>query len=208
MSNHFDGRNIGARVCLVSNSSRRGVIESHANGGGWLIVRFADKSRRTTDLKSLSSDAASFAPSQAPLSFKERLRARSSAPESTRKRRRLAEGTAARDTAAEGTSAESTSAEGMALEGTAARDMAAEASSAEGTAPEGTAADSDSDSDECPICLEILDAATAVLLDCTHVFCAKCHEDLSRRASSRQTRAGAVIECPMCRKRAKLTVIV
>ena len=59
-----------------------------------------------------------------------------------------------------------------------------------------------------PVCLEVLDAATAVLLDCTHVFCATCHEGLSRRASSRQTRAGAIIECPMCRKRAKLAVIV
>jgi len=224
MSNHCDHRYVGAHVCLVSDTSRRGVLESQAKNGGW-TVRFADRSRniRVADLKVLPSDAASFEPSQAPMSVKERLRAQSSAPKSTRKRRRVAEGTAARDTApegtaAEGTSAESTSAEGtfaegMALEGTAARDTAAEGTSAEGMALEGAAAvdsdsDSDSDCDECPICFEVLDAATAVLLDCSHVFCTKCHGDLSRRASSRQTRAGAIIECPMCRKRAKLTEIM
>ena len=177
----------------MSDSARRGVIESQVRS--YWTVRFADKSRniRATDLKFLPSDAASFELSQAPLSFKERLRARSFAPEPTPKRRRVAEGTAPRDTAAE-----STSAEGTAAEGTAAI----------GKSTEGTAVDSDSDCDECPVCLEVLDAATAVLLDCTHVFCAKCHEDLSRRPSSRQTRAGAVIECPMCRKRAKLTHVV
>ena len=154
---------------------------------------------RIRDLKLLPSDAASFEPSQAPLGYKERLRARSSAPESTRKRLRVTErDTAARDTSAEGTAAEGTAAEGTAAEGMAARNKSTEV----------TAADSDSDCDECPVCLEVLDAATAVLLDCTHVFCATCHEDLSRRASSRQTRAGAIIECPMCRKRAKLTHVV
>jgi len=93
----------GARVCLVSDSARRGVIESQANGGssknGYWTVRFADKSRniRTDHLKLLPSDAASFEPSQAPLTSKERRRA-SSAPESTCKRQRVAEGTVARDT--------------------------------------------------------------------------------------------------------------
>ena len=137
-------------------------------------MRFADKTRniRSTDLKLLPSDAASFEPSQAPLSFKERLRARSAAPESTRKRCLAPP-------------------ESTAAEGTAARDKSTE----------GTAAESDSDSDECPICLEVLDAATAVLLDCTHVFCAKCHEELSRRAA-------VSYHCPLCRKRAKLTEIV
>ena len=87
MSNHFDGRQVGARVCIVSDSSRRGVLESHGIKG-YCAVRFADKSRniRVTDLKLMPSDTASFEPSQAPLRVKERLRARSSAPESTRKR--------------------------------------------------------------------------------------------------------------------------
>ena len=164
----------------MSDSLRRGVIESQGKSSGW-IVRFADKSRsfRVADLKLLPSDVASFEPSQAPLSAREILRARSSAPESTRKC------FLARP--------EGTVAEGTAAEGTAAR---------------GTAADSDSDSDECPICLEVLDATTAVLLDCTHVFCAACHkEKLSRLPSSRQTRAGAIIECPMCRKLAKVVEI-
>ena len=170
----------GARVCLASDSSRRGVINSQ---GSW-AVRFVDKSRniRPTDLNLLQSDAASFEPSLAPLSFK-RQRGRTSAHEPTRKRRRVHE----RDTALECTAAEGTALEGTTLEV--------------------AAADSDSDCDECPVCLEVLNAATAVLLDCTHVFCATCHEKLSKRASSRQTRAGAIIECPMCRKRAKLTEI-
>ena len=159
-------------------------------------MRFADKTRiiRATDLEMLPSDAASFEPSQAPMSFKEILRARNSAPASTRKRRR---------TPSEGTPPEGTPLEDTPLEDTAAEDIALE-----GTTLEVAAADSDSDADECPICLEVLNVATAVLLDCTHVFCATCHEKLSRQPSSRQTRAGAVIECPMCRKRAKLTEVV
>ena len=152
-------------------------------------MRFADKSRniRVADLELLPSDAASFEPSQAPMSVKERLlRARSFAPESTRKRCRAPpEGTASEGTAPEGTAARGTSTKSTTLEV--------------------AAADSDSDSDECPVCLEVLDAATAVLLDCMHVFCATCHEEkLSRLPSSRQTPAGAIIECPMCRKRAKV----
>ena len=73
MFNHFDCRHVGARVCLVKDSARRGVLESQAKNGGWL-VRFADRSRniRATDLKLLPSDAASFEPSQAPLSDLER----------------------------------------------------------------------------------------------------------------------------------------
>ena len=61
---------------------------------------------------------------------------------------------------------------------------------------------SDSDSDEC---LEVLDNA-AVLLDCTLVFCAECQRDLSRHGpSSRLTiDTGAIIECPICRKRARM----
>ena len=75
MSNHFDGRNVGLHVCLVSDLSRRGVIESQGKSGNW-TVRFADKSCniRATDLKLLPSDAASFEPSQAPLSADERQR--------------------------------------------------------------------------------------------------------------------------------------
>ena len=63
----------GAHVCLVSDSARRGVLESQALKGFW-TVQFADKSRniRVTDLKLLPSDAASFEPSQAPLSGKEK----------------------------------------------------------------------------------------------------------------------------------------
>ena len=68
----------GARVCLVSDSARRGVLESQGKTCYW-AVRFADKSRniRVTDLhdlKLLPSDAASFEPSQAPLSGVERQR--------------------------------------------------------------------------------------------------------------------------------------
>ena len=86
----------------------------------------------------------------------------------------------ARDKAAEDTSAEVTAPEGIAPEGTAAESTCAEA-----MALELAAADSDSDGDECPVCLEVLDAATAVLLDCMHVFCATCHEEkLSRHPSS------------------------
>ena len=73
MSNQFDGRNVGARACIVGDSSRRGVLESQGSKGFW-AVRFTDKSRNihVTDLKLLSSDAASFEPSQAPLSTRER----------------------------------------------------------------------------------------------------------------------------------------
>ena len=63
----------GARVCLMSDWSRRGIIESQGSRGWW-AVRFADKSRniRVTDLKLLPSDDASFEPSQAPLSTREK----------------------------------------------------------------------------------------------------------------------------------------
>ena len=73
MSNHFDPRHIGARVCLASDLARRGVLESQVRGGFW-TVRFADKSRNihTTDIKLLPSDAASFELSEAPLSWEER----------------------------------------------------------------------------------------------------------------------------------------
>ena len=72
VSNHFDGRHIGARVCLASDSSRRGVLESRVKS--YWAVRLADKSRniRVADLKLLPSDAASFEPSQAPLSAQEK----------------------------------------------------------------------------------------------------------------------------------------
>ena len=83
MSNHFDDRHVGARVCLVSDSARRGILESQGIRGLW-FVRFADKSRniRVTDLKLLPSDVASFEPSQAPLSDKEK---RASASESSKR---------------------------------------------------------------------------------------------------------------------------
>jgi hypothetical protein len=58
---------VGARVCLVSDSARRGVIESRVGNGYW-AVRFADKSRNVQikDLEVLPSDDATFEPSQAP----------------------------------------------------------------------------------------------------------------------------------------------
>ena len=67
----------------MSDSSRRGVIESQGKGGYW-VVRFADKSCniRTDYLELLPSDAASFEPSQAPLSAHEK---RASAPESSQR---------------------------------------------------------------------------------------------------------------------------
>ena len=76
MSNRYDGRHVGGRVCLVSDSARRGVIESEVPKSGYWVVRFADKSRnvRVADLKLLPSDAASFEPSEAPLSCEERRR--------------------------------------------------------------------------------------------------------------------------------------
>ena len=66
----------------MSDSSRRGVIESQGKSSCW-AVRFADKSRiQVADLKLLPSDAASFEPSQAPLSWVER---QVSAPESSKR---------------------------------------------------------------------------------------------------------------------------
>ena len=70
----------------MSDSARRGVIESQGRSSYW-AVRFADKSRniRATDLKLLPSDAASFEPSQAPLSGVERQREkRASATETSK----------------------------------------------------------------------------------------------------------------------------
>ena len=63
----------GSRVCLVSDSEQRGVLDSQSKSGYW-AVRFADKSRNihASDLKVLSSDAASFELSQAPLGWEER----------------------------------------------------------------------------------------------------------------------------------------
>ena len=77
----------GSRVCLMSDSARRGVLESQAPKGFW-AVRFADKSRniRVNDLKLLPSDAASFEPSQAPLSASERQQEKkASATESSKR---------------------------------------------------------------------------------------------------------------------------
>jgi len=70
-SNRSDGRHVGARVCLVSDQARRGVLEFQGKTGYW-TVKFADKSPniRADYLKLLPSDAASFEPSQAPLSDK------------------------------------------------------------------------------------------------------------------------------------------
>ena len=66
-------RGFEARVCLASDSARLGVLESQGTKGWW-AARIADKGRNilSTDLKLLSSDAASFEPSQAPLSAAER----------------------------------------------------------------------------------------------------------------------------------------
>ena len=74
MSNRSDDRHVGARVCLVSDSSRRGVLESLCSNGVFWAVRFADKIRniRVIDLELLPSDGASFNPSQAPLSAAEK----------------------------------------------------------------------------------------------------------------------------------------
>ena len=57
----------------MSDSSSRGVLELQVAKGSWWAVRFANRSRniRVADLKLLPSDAASFEPSQAPLSKKE-----------------------------------------------------------------------------------------------------------------------------------------
>ena len=62
---------------------RRGVLESQAKSGDCWAMQFADKTCniRTADLKVLSSDAASFEPSQAPLSAQEK---RASAAESSK----------------------------------------------------------------------------------------------------------------------------
>ena len=70
----FDEKHVGARVCLVGDSSRCGIIEPHVANGSYWTVRFADKSRifRASDLKLLPSDAASFEPSEAPMSEVER----------------------------------------------------------------------------------------------------------------------------------------
>ena len=151
----------------MSDSSRCGVLESQTSS--YWAVRFADKSKHivTTDLKLLQSDAASFEPSQAPLSSKERLRARSSAPESTRKRRRVVKGTAARGAFAEGKAPEGTVFD---------RDTDSDCDECPRhqlllpRPRDQSVADSaaDSDCDECPA-LEVLDAATA-LFDCTRAL--------------------------------------
>ena len=81
-----EGRHVGARACLKSDTSPRGVIDSQAERG-WLVARFADKilNVRVAYLN-LQSDAASFEPSQAPRSFKERRQEeRSSANESLKR---------------------------------------------------------------------------------------------------------------------------
>ncbi|KAJ1452961.1 hypothetical protein M885DRAFT_525368 [Pelagophyceae sp. CCMP2097] len=67
------GVHVGARVCLVSDSARRGVVEAHVTGGYW-AVQFADTSRniRVNDLEVLPSDDATFEPSQAPPSGREK----------------------------------------------------------------------------------------------------------------------------------------
>ena len=72
-------------------------------------MRFADKTRniRVADLKLLPADAASFEPSQAPLSSKEERRA--SAPQSTRKRRRALPESTVFDDTTEGSAADSDS---------------------------------------------------------------------------------------------------
>ena len=92
----------------MSDSARRGVLESQGKRGCW-AVRFADRTRniRVIDLKVLPSDAASFEPSQAPLSRKERRQARSSAPQSTRKRHRALPESTTFDDTTEGSAADS-----------------------------------------------------------------------------------------------------
>jgi len=67
----------------VSDSARRGVLESQGKSNCW-AVKFADKSGniRVADLKLLPSDAASFELSEAPLGWEERL---TSAPESSKR---------------------------------------------------------------------------------------------------------------------------
>ncbi|KAJ1452389.1 hypothetical protein M885DRAFT_527105, partial [Pelagophyceae sp. CCMP2097] len=68
------GLHIGVRVCLASDSARRGVVEWTCVAGGWWAVQFADKSRnfRANDLEVLPSDDATFEPSRAPPNAKER----------------------------------------------------------------------------------------------------------------------------------------
>ena len=67
----------------MSDSSRRGVLESQGKSSWW-VVRFADRSRsfRVADLELLPTDAAAFEPSQAPLNF---MRKRASAKESLKR---------------------------------------------------------------------------------------------------------------------------
>jgi hypothetical protein len=63
----------GARVCLASDSARRGVVESQGGGAYW-VVRYTDKSSNVhvKDLKVLPSDDATFEPSQAPPGWEEK----------------------------------------------------------------------------------------------------------------------------------------
>ena len=42
-----------------------------------------------------------------------------------------------------------------------------------------------------------------VRLECRHELCGSCFSEISALPSSRMTRAGASIECPMCRKHAR-----
>jgi len=68
------------------------------------------------------------------------------------------------------------------------------------------AAKSETERNECPVCLEELsETADVVRLDCTLEFCGECFAELAALASSRQTRAGTVVQCPTCRQDARAT---
>mmetsp|Transcript_32392 Transcript_32392/g.113985 ORF Transcript_32392/g.113985 Transcript_32392/m.113985 type:complete len:145 (+) Transcript_32392:60-494(+) len=61
------GLHVWARVCLLNDSSMRGVIDSHVTGGYWTVC-FADRSLNIhiKDLEVLPPDDPAFEPSQAP----------------------------------------------------------------------------------------------------------------------------------------------
>jgi len=52
--------------------------------------------------------------------------------------------------------------------------------------------------EECPICLDVLDDASA--LDCGHRFHAGCIREVIAASASTATRGSARVECPMCRR--------
>ncbi|KAJ1452387.1 hypothetical protein M885DRAFT_619979 [Pelagophyceae sp. CCMP2097] len=181
------GVQAGAKVALLSDASKRGVVEAKAGGGRWK-VRFSDKICNVPSNDLVALPEGPFTASTAPMkSAERRLAAKAAAAGSldilasaSKKRRAVvldddgADGAAGADGA----------------DGADDADDGDETDDSEGAAPEG-----------CPVCGSQLAATTAVLFDCSHVLCTTCFfDDISRLPASPAALAGAAVECPLCRK--------